>query len=180
MFTACDDFLNPTPVSSVVVDEFFQSDADIQAGVVGMYDRLQGISTDVDNNWMRVNRGIQWEYVLTEHRSDNTRSQTIEGSQADFHRFVVDRNNIQVEDYYASMYELIFRANTMLGFIDIADEANQATLMGETLFLRGMAYFNLVRQFSDVPLLTEVVQPCLLYTSPSPRDRTRSRMPSSA
>ena len=25
-----------------------------------------------------------------------------------------------------------------------------------------------------------VVQPCLLYTSPSPRDRTRSRMPSSA
>ena len=25
-----------------------------------------------------------------------------------------------------------------------------------------------------------VMQPCLLYTSPSPRDRTRSRMPSSA
>ena len=27
---------------------------------------------------------------------------------------------------------------------------------------------------------TFVVQSCLLYTSPSPRDRTRSRMPSSA
>ena len=26
----------------------------------------------------------------------------------------------------------------------------------------------------------EVYMPCLLYTSPSPRDRTRSRMPSSA
>ena len=25
-----------------------------------------------------------------------------------------------------------------------------------------------------------IVQACLLYTSPSPRDRTRSRMPSSA
>ena len=25
-----------------------------------------------------------------------------------------------------------------------------------------------------------VITPCLLYTSPSPRDRTRSRMPSSA
>ena len=25
-----------------------------------------------------------------------------------------------------------------------------------------------------------IVEPCLLYTSPSPRDRTRSRMPSSA
>ena len=27
---------------------------------------------------------------------------------------------------------------------------------------------------------TYKVKPCLLYTSPSPRDRTRSRMPSSA
>ena len=27
---------------------------------------------------------------------------------------------------------------------------------------------------------TAVIDPCLLYTSPSPRDRTRSRMPSSA
>jgi len=26
----------------------------------------------------------------------------------------------------------------------------------------------------------ELIMPCLLYTSPSPRDRTRSRMPSSA
>ena len=28
--------------------------------------------------------------------------------------------------------------------------------------------------------MTEIIQSCLLYTSPSPRDRTRSRMPSSA
>ena len=27
---------------------------------------------------------------------------------------------------------------------------------------------------------TGQIEPCLLYTSPSPRDRTRSRMPSSA
>ena len=31
-----------------------------------------------------------------------------------------------------------------------------------------------------VPLRDERVLDCLLYTSPSPRDRTRSRMPSSA
>jgi len=29
-------------------------------------------------------------------------------------------------------------------------------------------------------MLMPMVQPCLLYTSPSPRDRTRTRMPSSA
>jgi len=35
---------------------------------------------------------------------------------------------------------------------------------------------NLLSQYSE----TEIVNTCLLYTSPSPRDRTRSRMPSSA
>ena len=30
------------------------------------------------------------------------------------------------------------------------------------------------------PLLLFIIITCLLYTSPSPRDRTRSRMPSSA
>ena len=39
-----------------------------------------------------------------------------------------------------------------------------------------------LRQLLDAqhPVVYKVDLPCLLYTSPSPRDRTRSRMPSSA
>ena len=33
---------------------------------------------------------------------------------------------------------------------------------------------------TEQAVTTESEEPCLLYTSPSPRDRTRSRMPSSA
>ena len=36
----------------------------------------------------------------------------------------------------------------------------------------------LVEDFEE--LIPSLILPCLLYTSPSPRDRTRSRMPSSA
>ena len=36
------------------------------------------------------------------------------------------------------------------------------------------------KPFSAAQLKKRVYGPCLLYTSPSPRDRTRSRMPSSA
>ena len=32
----------------------------------------------------------------------------------------------------------------------------------------------------ELILIDEVLTPCLLYTSPSPRDRQKSRMPSSA
>ena len=53
---------------------------------------------------------------------------------------------------------------------------------------RAVRYFNqdlvLFRTESGTPVLLEAYCPhlgaCLLYTSPSPRDRTRSRMPSSA
>ena len=37
-----------------------------------------------------------------------------------------------------------------------------------------------VDSFEIMEAKLEVLEPCLLYTSPSPRDRTRSRMPSSA
>ena len=39
---------------------------------------------------------------------------------------------------------------------------------------------NVVKQATQVFKTPELVTICLLYTSPSPRDRTRSRMPSSA
>ena len=34
--------------------------------------------------------------------------------------------------------------------------------------------------YKDMSLIKDLYGDCLLYTSPSPRDRTRSRMPSSA
>jgi len=40
-------------------------------------------------------------------------------------------------------------------------------------------YKHLVNLIGGVPVFVDTY-PCLLYTSPSPRDRTRSRMPSSA
>ena len=46
--------------------------------------------------------------------------------------------------------------------------------------------YDMAQQFGHAQLVwyalngTRVVEGCLLYTSPSPRDRTRSRMPSSA
>ena len=43
----------------------------------------------------------------------------------------------------------------------------------------GVNVLDLVPQGSRVVAIT-AYNPCLLYTSPSPRDRTRSRMPSSA
>ncbi len=160
LFNSCqDDFLNPLPDSAIVLESFFKSDADVFAGIVGIYDAIQGISVSAQTNTTRVNRGVQFEFMVTELRSDNTRTATLEGSRADFHRYLTDPDNLQSEDYYQSMYEVIFRANNILQYIDVADENNQASYTAEAKFLRAYAYFNLVRLYGDVPLITRVVGP---------------------
>lgn len=159
--TSCDteDFLNPLPDSAITTDSFFGSDEDVLSGVIGIYDALQGTNVNTTTNISESNRGVQFEHLLTEHRTDNTRNATLEGSKSDFHRYVVNANNVESEDYYQSMYEVIFRANNILDFIDIADEDNRASYAAEAKFLRAYAYFKLVRVFGDVPLVTSVILP---------------------
>jgi hypothetical protein len=160
VLTSCsDEFLNPLPDTAVAVESFFQSDEDVLAGVIGVYDAIQGVNENTTTNIGNSNRGVQFLHLLTEHRTDNTRNATLEGSKSDFHRYVVNANNVESEDFYQSMYEVIFRANNILTFIDVADESNQAKYTAEAKFLRAYAYFNLVRLFSDVPLVTSVVGP---------------------
>ena len=154
-----DEFLNPLPDSAVVVQTFFGSDAEVLAGIYGIYDAMQGVNENTVTNDMNANRGVIFEYLLTEHRSDNTRSATLEGSRADFHRYLTDPDNSQSEDYYQSMYEIIFRANNVLNYIDAADAGNRAKYAGEAKFCRAYAYFNLVRLYGDVPMVTSVVGP---------------------
>lgn len=167
LYSCGDEFLNPLPDSAIVVDAFFDSDDDVLAGIIGIYDAIQGVNVNTESNTTRFNRGIQFEFMVTEMRSDNTRTATLEGSRADFHRYRVDANNVQSEDFYQSMYEIIFRANNVLNFIEVADAANQRAYAAEAKFLRAFAYFKLVRLYGPVPLVTEVAGPAdndLLFT----------------
>ncbi len=161
LFNSCDsdEFLNPLPDSAIVAESYFQSDADVLTGIIGIYDAIQGVNENAESSTARFNRGVQLEYLLTEHRSDNTRSKTLEGSRADFHRYIVDPENIQSEDYWQSMYEIIFRANNVLKYVDKSDAANVNKYTAEAKFLRAYAYFNLVRLYGPVPLLTTVAGP---------------------
>ena len=115
-FVSCDrdEFLNPKPDTAITSEGFFESDEDVLQGVLGIYDAIQGVNVNTETNYASYNRGVQFEFLLTEHRSDNTRGATTEGSKADFHRYIIDANNVESEDYYASMYEVIYRANSLL------------------------------------------------------------------
>jgi hypothetical protein len=150
-----DDFLSPAPTSAITADNFYKNDVEIESGIINMYDGIQGInSTDYSEN-----HGIQLEFELTEMRSDNTKTKSGEGEPAQFERLAVQATNGIVTNYYLSYYNVIYRANTVLDNLGNASDANRAAYEGEAKFVRAYAYFNLVRLFGAIPLITEVISP---------------------
>ena len=152
-----DDFLNPDPVSSIQESDFFQNDEEVLSGVISMYDAIQGenfLNEDFDTE--SSSAGIQYEYYLTEMRTDNTQMRDPEGAPGEFNNWQVSSSNIIVTNYYKSFYEIIYRANRVLEFVSNANEENQASYIAEAKFVRAYAYFNLVRLFGDVPLITSI------------------------
>ena len=153
---SCDeDFLSPAPISAITAENYYGNDIEIESGIINMYDGIQGInSTDYDEN-----HAIQLEFELTEMRSDNTKTKSSDGEPAQFESFAVQATNGVVSNYYLSYYNVIYRANTVLDNLGNATEANKGAYEGEAKFVRAYAYFNLVRLFGAVPLITQVISP---------------------
>ena len=151
--TSCDDYLSPEPTAAVDAGSYYTNDQELQSAVNNMYDGLQGINDTQSNS----NHGTQVEYQLTEMRSDNTRTKASEGEPAQFESFSVESTNGVVFDYYRSVYNVIFRANTVLDNLENATPEVVGRFEGEAKFVRAYSYFNLVRLWGPVPLIDGIV-----------------------
>lgn len=150
------DFLSPAPTAAVGATTYYSTEAELETGVINMYDGIQGVNILAITS-TTLNHSIQFEYYLTEMRSDNTRTKSQEGEAAQFEFYNIEPNNGIVEDYYRSMYDIIFRANTVLANLGVASAETATAYEAEAKFVRAYAYFNLVRLWGDVPLIDEVI-----------------------
>lgn len=157
-FTSCDkDYLSPSPTAAVSATSYYSTEAQLETGVINMYDGIQGVNILADTD-VNKNHSIQFEFYLTEMRSDNTQTKSSEGEAAQFENYTIESTNGIVTDYYRSMYNIIYRSNVVLENLEAAT-SKAAQFEGEAKFVRAYAYFNLVRLFGDVPLIDRVVAP---------------------
>lgn len=157
VITSCSsDYLEPVPNSGITADSYFNNADEVETGIIAIYDAWQGVnSTSLSDN-----HSVQYEFYLTEMRSDNTRTKSQEGEAAQFEFYNVEATNGIVANYYASMYNTIFRANIVLDNLAVVTDADQAAAFeAEAKFNRALAYFNLVRLYGDVPLIDKVISP---------------------
>ncbi len=155
---SCD--LDTVPTSAIVADTFFNNDDEITAGIINIYDGLQGSNPlEEDGGFGIPHLAIQVEYQMGEILSDNARTKSGSPQGFDFETFTVTPETTAIITYYRSMYNIIFRANIVLENLQNASSENINKFEAEARFLRAYAYFNLVRFYGDVPLVDRVIGP---------------------
>lgn len=145
IFAACStDFIDLLPQSTVSVDVMYQTDNDFRDAVVGSYAILQSQYVNM--------------YIFGDMRSDDAIQLVVKAdTQSESDLFTLASTNGTINSTWRNYYSLIFRVNTVLSKIEEADPAivtNKNRHTGEARFLRALAYFDLVRLFGDVPLVT--------------------------
>ncbi len=153
MLSACDNFLDIAPETSLSSDSFFRTQTDFEQAVGGIYAPLQGLYNQ--------------DWILNEMRSDNTFfiyniAQRGGKQQEDPATFTVETNNTYTLGKWTNNYLIISRANQVLSKMEEAsfETSVKNNLKGQALFLRAFAYFDLVKNFGGVPLF---LQPATSY-----------------
>ena len=143
---SCSDFLDRQPLDQITSGNFYNTAEEANLAAIGMYSAIQGI------NWY----GKSW--MITEIPSDNS---TTGGNDPDFSpidNFTVNADNPPLGEFWQEHYRLITLANQVLDNVPAIDmdETQKSALLGEARFLRAFSYFDLVRIFGDVPIVTTV------------------------
>ncbi|MBD2757196.1 RagB/SusD family nutrient uptake outer membrane protein [Spirosoma validum] len=150
LLSACSQsYLDLKPISSPTSDNFYKTADDIRNAVNGSYAALQA-------------DGIAgFSYVFAEIASDNT-VPVASGSvtdQDEFDRFYIRTTNPYISGRWNDSYSAIARFNNILDKVGgiTMDATLKKRYTAEVKFLRGLVYFNLVRTFGDVPLVTKTI-----------------------
>lgn len=158
----CNGFLDEEPLDQRVESNFYQSQRDAEEALTAAYDVLQ---------WNTV-IGYQSFEMLSDIRSDDAYagggSSTDAPNVIEMDKFNVRTTNGEVHGLWKKYYTGIYRTNIYLEKIDGMDatEAFQTRTVAEAKFLRAYYYFDLVRLFGNVPLLTHTLKDQGEYSQP--------------
>jgi len=141
------DLSDPTKKNA---EKFYQTEDQVQQAVNGAYSSLQD--------------HVNSQYIFAEMSSDNTtiqldpsdRGQTDRAEAFEF--WNVTATNVNIADMYNQSYNALYNINFALSRIDgVAgmSDAKKAQYKGELQFIRAYYYFNLVRYFGPVVLITQ-------------------------
>jgi hypothetical protein len=158
VLASCSKELDQNPVTSKDVSVFLRNETEVEEYVISAYGSLQ--YTGLYGLYMPV---------LGEIASDNTYDEVPlndGGIYGELDLFNTIPANDILENNWRHSYQAIQRANVVLGRIGAIPykvDSVKRSRTGEMKFIRALAYFNLVRLYGDVPLVTKETTDVNLY-----------------
>jgi len=150
-----DSFLDEDNKSNPTQDSYFQTAAQAETFVNGIYTNLRS-NTSGDGIGYGESPWLNLELIVGHARTN---------SQSNFNLGVINHTtgteNPGFYAYWQGFYEGIANANVAISRIPqiSMDDSEKSNLLGQAYFLRAYYYFFLTRLFGDIPLVTEPVDP---------------------
>ena len=155
--SACNpEFLDENPKTTQTKENKYQTYEDFEMAVTGVYQTLgaRSSSLSVDQQWGNYAQGLMVtnESGTDEMRCNNLAQREIE---RDYDAYTVTPSSPPIVAEFGMMYIGISRANEVITRLQDGRELDNdfRILLGESLFLRSLFYFNLVRTYGGVPLV---------------------------
>ena len=136
---SCDGYLDVNQPSIYTDKNLYQTPADCEAAVAGVYTQLQAV----------YNRNYLEAIVL--------REDGVKNMNTNITRFSDTSTDKIWETAYKSLWVMVSRSNEVLSNIDkvaFTDDAQKTSLKGEALALRGLAYLQFAWCWGGSPLVT--------------------------
>ena len=154
--SACNKKLDVQPQNSATPDQI-KTSSDVQALLAGAYNQLQSYSAFGEQfmlipDLLASQNQVDWVGTYANYKQVKTKK-------------MVATNSI-ASSIWGNSYKLIGICNTVLDKLSVVDTADQATVEGEALFIRGTIYFELVglfgKPYSDGAAATNLGVPIVL------------------
>jgi starch-binding outer membrane protein, SusD/RagB family len=147
----CADFLDEQAPSNLTPDSFYTIPDHAEAALASVY---------ADLRYMGGGAGIfSTNWQLLEALTGTSTTETAQNSDLNnLYGLVHDGNTVHVVNYWNGIFRVIANANQVIDKvppISPMPEAQKKKVLGEAKFLRATAYFNAVRLWGDVPLITK-------------------------
>ena len=147
---SCNKFIDREPISKPTEKTAFKEAKDLEGAVTGIYDELQS-KDQYSGRFL----------TLMEVRADNVtddNAAALAGVNYEIEAFSETPANENFKASWLSLYQIILRANTIFENLDkvTMTDTQRTNIAGQAAFLRALAYFNLVRLWGNVPLITQV------------------------
>lgn len=151
------EFLEVAPKGTALEENYYKNETEAYSGLIAVYDVLGKQAASFENMISMLNSGSDDHFAGGGSSSDGIQLQV-------FSDYTISESTI-ANSFWNDFYQGIFRANVLLTKLpDVAlNEATKKRFTAEAKALRAICYFELVRLFKNIPLITTPIDTNEIY-----------------